>query len=63
MNNCTFIKSYVGSMEENFKRLKKIEEGRKYGKMDTEFLAYCRGGIIACEKIIDLLKDLNSHEI
>ncbi|GGB54995.1 hypothetical protein GCM10011409_35780 [Lentibacillus populi] len=62
MDNEAFLKSYVSGVEANFEMLKKLEEGRERGKVDTEFLAYCRGGINACEKVLDFVKDLNANE-
>lgn len=62
MDNEIFLRTYVSGVEANFQMLKKLEEGKKKGKVDTEFLAYCRGGINACEKILDFVKDLNTNE-
>lgn len=62
MDNETFLRSYVSGIEANFQMLKKLEEGREGGKADREFLAYCRGGVSACERILDFIKDLNSNE-
>ncbi len=62
MDNDTFLRSYVSGVESNFQMLIKLEEGKKKGEVDTEFLAYCRGGINACEKILDFVKDLNANE-
>ncbi len=62
MGNETFLKSFVSGIESNFHMLKRLEEGKQGGKTDAEFLAYCRGGISACEKILVFVKDLNGNE-
>ncbi|MCG5104655.1 hypothetical protein [Oceanobacillus alkalisoli] len=62
MDNETFLMTYVSGVKANFKMLKKLEESREIGELDTEFLAYCRGGINSCEKILNFVKDLNANE-
>lgn len=62
MDNEIFLRSYVNGVNANFQMLKRLEEDKKRGKVDTEFLAYCRGGINACEKILGFVKDLNADE-
>lgn len=62
MQNEIFLKSFVKGLQINFERLKGLEEGREQGKTDAEFLAYCRGGVSACERILDFIKDLNANE-
>lgn len=42
--------------------LKRLEEGRKQGEMDKEFLAYCDGGIATCQRILEIIEDLNANE-
>lgn len=57
-----FFRSYISGVKANFQKLKELEEGRERGKVDTEFLAYCRGGINVCEKLLGFVKDLNANE-
>ncbi|MFD1387558.1 hypothetical protein ACFQ4Z_12180 [Oceanobacillus oncorhynchi subsp. oncorhynchi] len=57
-----FLRSFVSSIEGNLQVLKKLEEGKERGNKDAEFLAYCKGGIDACERILDFEKELNANE-
>lgn len=57
-----FLKNHIIRVEENLQMLIKLEESKEKEEIDKEFLAYCRGGINTCEKILDFVKDLNINE-
>ncbi|MEK4303712.1 hypothetical protein [Oceanobacillus sp. FSL K6-0251] len=62
MANEIFMRSFISGVSGNFQMLKKLEEGKERGEIDTAFLAYCKGGIDACERILQFEKDLNEKE-
>jgi len=58
----TFLKNHIIRVKENLQMLIKLEKSKEENEIDIEFLAYCRGGINTCDKILDFVKDLNINE-
>lgn len=57
-----FIKSFIKSLKLNLEKLKVLEQVRASDKLDRDFLFHCKGGIFACDQILDFMKELNANE-
>ncbi|WP_368901069.1 helix-turn-helix domain-containing protein [Oceanobacillus oncorhynchi] len=57
-----FIKSFVKNLKSNLEKLKLLEQVRESEKIDQNFLNHCKGGIFACDQILDFMKELNANE-